>query len=315
MTDAAFTPDSIREVFGFGSHWLSTRPGERIHYLDEGDPAGTPVIFIHGSGVGVTSAANFYLNIRAAVGTGFRALGPDLYGYGWTDKPPEVSADIFVQTEQIVRFMDGLGLPKAYLVGNSLGSRIAVRVAMENPERILGCVLIGAGGAIWPGGARFAPTYTTQEAPKAMDRAAVIKGLSKLIEDPDKLSEGLIDYRMRMAMRPGEAERYYETTGNRASSAGATVLDVEQARKCPVPMLILYGREDRVGPPENALACAEAFPNADLVVFGHCGHWTMLERADDFNAMMLRFLTGYDRRIVSSPIRTRDMKAGDLAED
>ncbi len=89
-------------------------------------------------------------------------------------------------------------------------------------------------------------------------------------------------------------------------------MDVEAARRCPVPMLILYGREDRVAPPENALACAEAFPNADLMVFGHCGHWTMLERADDFNHMMLRFLGGYDRRIVSPPIRTRDMRAADL---
>lgn len=314
MTQEPLTPDSIRDYFGFDSHWLSTRPGERIHYLDEGDPAGVAVIFIHGSGPGITSAANFYLNIRAVTSAGFRALGPDLYGYGWTDKPPEAAPDIFSQVEQIIRFMDALNLPRAYLVGNSLGSRIAVRVAMENPDRIIGAVLIGAGGAVWPAGPRFPATYATQEAPKQADRASVMKGLMKLAHNPAMLSEGLVEYRTRMATRPGEAERYYETTGNRASSAAATVMDVEAARRCPVPMLIIYGREDKVGPPENALACAEAFPNADLVVFGHCGHWTMVERADDFNAFMLRFLQGYDRRIIDPPIRSGDLRAGDLAQ-
>ena len=77
-------------------------------------------------------------------------------------------------------------------------------------------------------------------------------------------------------------------------------------------MLVIYGREDRVGPPENALACVEAFPNADLVVFGHCGHWTMVERAEDFNALMLRFLKGWDRRMVAPAIRSGDLMARDL---
>lgn len=46
----------------------------------------------------------------------------------------------------------------------------------------------------------------------------------------------------------------------------------------------------------------EAFAHADLVILGHCGHWSMIERADDFNDHMLRFLSGGDRNVVTPPV-------------
>jgi pimeloyl-ACP methyl ester carboxylesterase len=311
MKHEPLTPDSVEEYFGFKSHWISTREGEKIHFLDEGPRDATVVLFIHGSAVGITAAANFYLNIRAVVAAGYRVIAPDLYGYGWTETSPGVSADIFSQTEQIVRVMDALKIESAYLVGNSLGGRIAVRVAIAHPKRLRGCVLIGAGGAIWPT-PRFAATYANQEAPKTADQNVVLNAMLKLVTNPAMVSEKLLEFRTRMATRPSEVERYRESTGRRATSARETVLDVEAAKNCPVPMLIVYGREDRVGPPENALACAEAFPNADLVVFGHCGHWTMIERADDFNALMIRFLNGQDKRVIAPPIRSGDLFGRDL---
>jgi 2-hydroxymuconate-semialdehyde hydrolase len=312
MTDKPITPESVEEYFGFKSHWLSSISGEKIHYLDEGNPNADTVVFLHGSAVGITAAANFYLNIRAVVAAGYRVVAPDLYGYGWTESPAGVDADIFNQTEQVIRFLDALKIDRAYLVGNSLGGRISVRIAMEHPERIRGCVLIGAGGAIWKGGPRFEATYTKQEAPKAAGRDTVVKAMMKLVDNPTMVSEKLIEFRTRMALREGEVDRYHRSTGTRATSAIATVLDVEAAKKCPVPMLIVYGREDRVGPPENALACAEAFPNSDLVIFGHCGHWTMIERASDFNALMIRFLKGQDKRMSAPPVCSADLHARDL---
>jgi len=68
-------------------------------------------------------------------------------------------------------------------------------------------------------------------------------------------------------------------------------------------MLFLFGREDKVNPPEDALAGMESFAHADLVVFGHCGHWTMVERADEFNHFVLRFIAGWDRRIAAPPLQ------------
>jgi 2-hydroxymuconate-semialdehyde hydrolase len=55
------------------------------------------------------------------------------------------------------------------------------------------------------------------------------------------------------------------------------------------PTLLIHGREDKVVPLGASLRMFELLPDAELHVFGRCGHWTMIERRDDFNALVLRF--------------------------
>jgi 2-hydroxymuconate-semialdehyde hydrolase len=315
MAQKEFTAADIESYFGYQSHWLSTRPGERIHYLDEGDSNAVAVILIHGSAIGITGAANFYLTIPPLVEAGFRALVPDLYGYGWTESAEGVEPTIFNQQDQIVRFMDEMGIEQAYLIGNSLGGRVSTRVTMANSNRILGNIVIGTGGATWKPGPRSAYKFTSTTEEKVVGRQMVQEAMHRMVDNVAVVPDQLVDFRTRMALRPGADERHRNATYHRNSSAKAAGFDEECANSCEVPTLFIYGREDSLSPPENALAGAEAFPNADMMLFGHCGHWTMVERADDFNALMLRFIRGYDRRIVSPPLRSNDLRGGDLVKD
>ncbi|REE07426.1 2-hydroxymuconate-semialdehyde hydrolase/2-hydroxy-6-oxo-octa-2,4-dienoate hydrolase [Paraburkholderia sp. BL27I4N3] len=309
MPDQAFTADSIQEYFGFSSHWLSEGDTGKIHYLDEGE--GIPVIFVHGSAPGITAAANFYLNIPALVANGYRALAPDLYGFGWTETPADKEPGVQAWTDQIISFMDALGIEHAYVVGNSLGGRISTRVTLQNPDRILGNIVIGNGGAFWPE-PRFKGQRSSREEITFYSADMIREALRKLVCDPAMVPEMLVEYRTRLISMPGAAERHAQTTRLQSASIKQTRLDVDVARTCTVPTLVIYGREDSLGPPENALALAEAFPNADLMVFGHSGHWTMVERVDDFNYLMLRFLAGYSNRIVKPPVRSQDLRATEI---
>ena len=301
MMTQQFTASSVEEYFGFRSHWLSTRPGENIHYLDEGNREGTPVVLLHGSAIGITSAANFYLTIPALVDAGYRVLAPDLYGYGWTEVPEGVRAVRTDQVDQIVRMLDALGIEKAYLVGNSLGGMISTSMSLWHPERVLGNIVIGTGGARWKHGSRFEPNQSSRALKGSYDRSMVLRSMEHLVSNPALLPEKLLEYRIKLAERPGAWERFQQATMEREEAKRTHPFDEELAAKSPVPSLFLFGKDDRVNPPEDALAGAEAFQHADIMIFGHCGHWTMIERADDFNALMLRFLQGYDRRIVSPP--------------
>ena len=56
--------------------------------------------------------------------------------------------------------------------------------------------------------------------------------------------------------------------------------------------LIVHGREDRVIPVSNSYRLEELLDNADLVVFSHCGHWSMIERTADFNRIVRDFFLG-----------------------
>lgn len=311
MSADMFTAASVKEYFGLDSHWVSTREGERIHYLDEGPRTGTPIIFIHGSAAGITAASNFYLNIPVAARAGHRAIAPDLYGYGWTEFSPDTEPGVPAWTDQIIRLMNALEIEKAYLVGNSIGGRITTRAALAAPDRILGNIVIGNGGAFWPE-PRPRGKGTSREEATEFTREVMKNTVLHFLANPEMASETLIDYRTRMMALAGAAERHAQITKLRNASVKVTRLDIEAAKNCPVPTLIMYGREDRLGPPENALALAEALPNADLVVFGHCGHWSQIERVDEFNMLMLHFVNGYADRMRHPPVRSHDLRALDL---
>ena len=307
MTPPTFTADSIQEYFGFASHWLSTCAGERIHYLDEGRGERGAVVLVHGSAIGITAAANFYLTIRPLVRAGYRVLAPDLYGYGWTEAPPGVQATRPNHIAQLIKLLDALKIDQTYLIGNSLGGMVSAGMAIAHPQRVLGNIVIGTAGARWKHGSRFEPNLSSRADAPPYQRAMVLKAIRHLIHDESMVPDRLVEYRTLMAERPGDYERHLESTRMREESKRLHPFDEAAARQCAVPTLFMYGREDRISPPEDALAGAEAFPNADLMVFGHCGHWTMVERADDFNALMLRFLDGYAQRIAKPPNRAGDL--------
>lgn len=304
-----FTAQSIEEYFGYTSRWMSTREGERIHYLDEGARDGTVVMLLHGSAIGISAVANFYLTIPALIDAGYRVIAPDMYGYGWTDEAPGIEATRPNHVDQICRMMDQLGIRQVYLIGNSLGGMIATSMAILHPQRLLGNIVIGTGGALWKHGSRFKPTQTSKGDAVPYSRELVRRSMEHLVNNTAVIADKLLEFRIAMAERPGAYEKYLRSTRAREQTKKDFPFDEAKAAVCPTPMLFIYGREDRVNPPEDALQGAESFPNADMMLFGHCGHWTMIERADDFNHLMLRFLSGYDQRIVAPPIRSLQLRA------
>jgi 2-hydroxymuconate-semialdehyde hydrolase len=66
----------------------------------------------------------------------------------------------------------------------------------------------------------------------------------------------------------------------------------EDIRKLPHKTFIVHGRDDRVVPPANSFNLLELIPDAELHVFGRCGHWTQIEHAARFNKLVFDFVTG-----------------------
>lgn len=304
-----FDHSSIKEYFGFESHWFRNTNGSNIHYLDEGKKDATPVLLIHGSAIGITAAANFYLTIPCLVSAGYRVIAPDMYGYGWTEDAESVAPSRENQVQLIWNLMEHLGIEKTYLIGNSLGGMIAVSATLDRPDRVSGQIIIGTGGASWEFGARRAANPTSRGESIPYSRELVKKSMEHLVSNPAIIPDALLQFRIAMAEREGAYARHITATLHREDSKKRLPFEKSKAQKCEVPTLFMYGKEDRVNPNEDALAGAEAFAHADMMLFGHCGHWTMIERADDFNFLMLNFLKGYDKNIASPPIRSLKLKA------
>jgi len=121
----------------FGDVRLST--GVRLRYLAQGNPTGRPVILLHG----ITDSWFSFSRVLPDISKAYRVYALDLRGHGDSDRPvtgyaPREMAD------DVIAFMDALGIQRATLVGHSMGSFVAQQAALAAPERIAGLVLIGS---------------------------------------------------------------------------------------------------------------------------------------------------------------------------
>jgi pimeloyl-ACP methyl ester carboxylesterase len=257
--------------------------GVRTHYHDAG--TGDPVLFLHGSGPGVSGWANWRLNLPV-LAERFRVVAPDIVGFGATERPDDVRYSLRSWTDHVWDVADTLGLERFSIVGNSLGGRIALEMAHEGPERVARMVLMGSPGVgMTPTeGLRALRAYT----PSPDNMRDLLK--TYFAVDPDLITEDLVRIRYEASAAPGVHEAYTAMFNDPRHDGSGLGITEDQVRATAVPSLLVHGREDRVVPADVSWAMVNLLPDADLRVFARCGHWTQIERADEFNATVADFL-------------------------
>ncbi len=262
--------------------------GIKTNYLEAG--SGPPVVLVHGSGPGVSAYANWRMNI-ADLARHFHVYAPDMAGFGFSDKPTEAGYSMAGWVDQLVGFLDALGIERASLVGNSFGGGLGIKMAVQHPGRLDRLVLMGAMGVSFPITEGLDQVWGYQPSFENMRRTLDYFAYSR-----ELVNDELAEVRYRAALAPGVQEAFsamFPAPRQRWVEAMATQED--QIRAIPHETLIIHGRDDRVIPVSNAYRLVSLIERAELHVFGRCGHWSQIEWAADFNALLARFL-GRDAR-------------------
>ena len=259
--------------------------GIKTNYLEAGK--GDPVVLIHGSGPGVTSYANWRL-VLPALAENFRVLAPDMVGFGFSERPTNIKYGVQTWADQVVGLMDTLELPTAHLVGNSFGGAIALRIATQHPDRVGKLVLMGSMGVPFPITEGLERVWGYQPSFENMRKVLDVFAYSR-----ELVNDELAEVRYRGSIQPGFQESFaamFPAPRQRWVEAMCTPED--DIRRLPHRTLIVHGREDQVIPVQTSLRLMELIDNADLSVFSHCGHWSMIERTADFNRSVSEFFSG-----------------------
>jgi 4,5:9,10-diseco-3-hydroxy-5,9,17-trioxoandrosta-1(10),2-diene-4-oate hydrolase len=178
---------------------LSLPDGYDMHYLEHG--TGPAVVFVHGSGPGVSSYSNFFPNYKVIAAAGYRALLPDMLGFGWSSKPTGIDYTLELFTSTLGAFLDKLDVRRCVLVGNSLGGAISLGYTLKHPERVSKLVLMG------PGGIETRETYFKMPGIQRMvsefvgagfDRAGLKKIMEILAYDPKFVTDELVEMRFNV---------------------------------------------------------------------------------------------------------------------
>nr|WP_228032374.1 alpha/beta fold hydrolase [Mycolicibacterium sp. P9-22] len=267
-----------------------------LRYYDTGGDA-LPVLFLHGSGPGVTGWRNFR-GVLPAFADRFRCLILEFPGFGVSDDAgghPMMTAQAAV-----IPFLDALGIRRVDIVGNSMGGGVGIHTAIEHPDRVRRLVTIGGIGAnvFSPGpseGIRLLQEFTEDPT-----RQRLIDWLNSMVYDPALVTDELIEERWVLATDPDTLASARRMYGKAAFAqmmqfmhASAEPLPWARMHKVTVPTLLTWGRDDRVSPLDMALIPMRSIPNAELHVFPNCGHWAMIEAKPAFEATVLSFLSRY----------------------
>ncbi len=259
---------------------------------------GPPLLLLHGSGPGVTGWRNFRGNLPT-LARRFRCLVLEFPGFGVSD--PTDEHPMLAAPGAVVRFLDGLGLDTVDVIGNSMGGIIATQVAVKHPERVRRMVTIGGIGRnlFTPGppeGINLLMEFTENPT-----RDKLVQWLHSMVYDPSLITEELIEERWEHATDPDtlasaktmygrEAMRFRQEMEAKSDRAPywATL------HKVRAKTLLTWGRDDRVSPLDMALVPMRTIPDAELHVFGNCGHWAMIEQKEAFENVVQAFLTRED---------------------
>jgi pimeloyl-ACP methyl ester carboxylesterase len=114
--------------------------------------------------------------------------------------------------------------------------------------------------------------------------------LSWFAVDPAIITGDLVRSRHEASVAPGAFEAYRDMFFSPRHAGSELGITEEQVKAISTRTLLVHGREDKVVPVEVAWNMVRLLPDADLAVFARCGHWTQIERADDFNDLVGNFL-------------------------
>ena len=256
-----------------------------VHYVATPAAEGQPtVVLLHGFGASTNEWRDVRPGLEAA-GIGVVAL--DLKGHGWTTRP-EGDYSIRAHAALALGAIDALPIRDFVLIGHSWGSAVALAVALEAPDRVRALVLYNGmffqdqqptifhwsrlGGM---GELMFGVFYTERLGEK----------LEQSVYDPDLATEAAVDRVEELWTRPG---------ARAAALATVRAMDFEALEPrwgdVKQPVMLLWGREDRITPLHYGERLYKALPNARLEVIPQCGHAPMLEATRITLARILGFL-------------------------
>ena len=255
--------------------------GYKLHYLEAG--RGEPIILLHGTG---GEAARWMPTIQGLAAANFRVIAIDQIGFGQSDKPLTIyHSGVFAGF--LSQFMKTIGVPKAAIIGQSMGAGVALYLAVHHPEMVERLVLVDGGGYRSAAGAQAAaPNWHNRQIANAGTLEESREYLEKLYYDHSFVTDKLVEQNLTLRLRSAYTTESMQT----ASDRGLGGVTEDEVRGIKAPTLLIWGMNDPLSSVANADKLNGAIKDSRKILFEKAGHYPFLEHADKFNQAVLEFL-------------------------
>lgn len=264
------------QTFEITEKTIELPTGVTLPYVEQGDPAGIPVIFLHG----YTDSWHSFEPVLPHLPESLHVFALTQRGHGNAKRP--LTGYYFQNfAADLAAFMDTLKLGPAVIAGTSMGSSIAQRFVLDYPGRTLGLVLIGSG--------------TTWRNPIVLELGDVISTLTDPI-DPDFVREF-----QKSCLAQPVPPAFFDTIVQESLKVPARVWRaaleahleadyLDELGRIKVPTLIIWGDQDAIHPRSEQDTLAAAIGGAQLVVYSGAGHALHWEEPERFAADLVAFV-------------------------
>lgn len=277
-----YAPDTdvaaMKAKYGGGtSQFAELQPGLNVHYRDEGKRDGQVLVLIHGSNASLHTWEPWV----KILGKDYRIISMDLPGHGLTGVNPSGLYDNQSYVGVVNALLTRLGVAKAVIGGNSMGGGVSWMYALAHPEKTEALLLVDAGGQPQakpdelPIGFRLMRTPVIKEAARLIaPRSIFEKSIKNTMSVQSKIDDALIDRYWELNRFPGNREATMKRFSDpRGIGSGSK----EKLSTIKVPVMIMWGEDDKLIPVSSARWFADAIPGSKLVIYSKVGHIPMEE--------------------------------------
>jgi pimeloyl-ACP methyl ester carboxylesterase len=268
----------------FEQAWVDA-DGIRTRYARAGERGKPVVIMLHGT---AGSWEGFARNL-GPLAEHFECYAIDMVGTGYTDKP-DVPYETTTYADHVGKFMDALGIARAHVIGCSLGSWVAARLALMQPKKVATICLLSAAGyfANESNMQRIRHVRTAAVDDPTWDRIKPI--FDHLIHKEENRLADIIAIRQRIYQLPDmpRAMRHILCLQD-PDTRKANLLSDDQWRGLDMPALVVGSLADKDEYLETAKVVSRLLPNAKYIEMPAVGHWPHFEDAATFNREFIAF--------------------------
>ena len=250
--------------------------GQKIRYLEAG--SGPTVILLHGLG----GSGQSWMFTVGPLAEKFHVVVPDQIGFGNSDKPI-INYRVRTYVDFLDEFYKQLKIERATLVGHSMGGWIAAAFTIAFPEKVDRLVLMSATGYTPPADFDFKSLANLNPS----TREGMKQLAAKVFFNKSFTTDAMIDQLLAQRMSAGDG---YTINSLIESVARREDFLDGQLGKIKLPTLIVWGREDGLVLLTEGERLKQDIPHARFVVFDRCGHFPQVEKAGEFNALVVEFL-------------------------
>ena len=240
--------------------------GVRVHLRDTGPREAPPLLLLHG----FASSLHTWEAWASALETTHRVIRLDLPGFGLTGPDPTGDYSDARTIAVLTALLDRLGLAQVTLIGNSMGGRLAWRYAAAEPGRVARLVLVAPDGFASLGIVYDRPVMLPtimRVLPYTLPRMAVRSTLDPTYADARRLSDAVAERYRDMLLAPGVRHAMLARLEQHILPDPVPLL-----AQLTMPVLLMWGAQDRLIPVANAQDYLAAIPHAALATLPTLGH-------------------------------------------